>query len=92
MTDTNENITNDTTESELRAQLADLQRENAKLKVKKERPIGLKVSEKGGVSMYGLGRFPVTLYKSQWLKLLERKDEVAAFIEAHDGELAVKGE
>ena len=50
----------------------------------------IKVSEKGGVSVYGLGRFPVTLYKEQWLKLLDLADELRAFIAANDSALKAK--
>ena len=46
--------------------------------------ISLKVSEKGGVSVYGLGRFPVTLYKEQWTKLLATGDQIKSFIEKND--------
>ena len=53
---------------------------------------GLKVSEKGALSVYGLGRFPVTLYKEQWKRLLEQSDEIKAFIAAHDSELKTKGD
>jgi hypothetical protein len=49
------------------------------------------VSEKGGVSVYGLGRFPVTLYKEQWAKLLDMADQIRGFIRDHDGELKAKG-
>ena len=52
--------------------------------------MSLKVSEKGGVSVYGLGRFPVTLYKEQWTKLLDMSDEIRTFIAAHDHELKTK--
>jgi hypothetical protein len=52
----------------------------------------LKVSEKGGVSVYGLGRFPVTLYKEQWAKLLGMADEIRAFIKEHESELKTKPE
>ena len=48
------------------------------------------MSEKGGVSVYGLGRFPVTLYKEQWAKLLDMADDIRAFIRDHDGELKAK--
>jgi hypothetical protein len=48
------------------------------------------VSDKGGVSVYGLGRFPVTLYKEQWLRLLDMTDEIRAFIREHEGELKTK--
>jgi hypothetical protein len=54
--------------------------------------VSLKVSEKGGVSVYGLGRFPVTLYKEQWTKLLSMTDEIRAFIKEHDAELKAKPE
>jgi hypothetical protein len=51
---------------------------------------GLKVTEKGAVSMYGLGRFPVTLYYSQWVKLIERVDGLKAFLEANKSKLSIK--
>ena len=47
----------------------------------------MKVSEKGGVSVYGLGRFPVTLYQEQWQKLLEMAEDIRAFIKTHEAEL-----
>jgi hypothetical protein len=50
----------------------------------------LKVSEKGGVSVYGLGRFPVTLYKEQWKKLLDMSEDIRNFMEAHDSELKTR--
>ena len=52
--------------------------------------MSLKVSEKGGVSVYGLGRFPVTLYKEQWTKLLDMADEIRDFLRTHDAELKTK--
>ena len=58
-------------DEDLRAELERLRNENAALKRKSAAGIRLKVSEKGAVSVYGLGRFPVTLYKEQWLKLLD---------------------
>ena len=51
----------------------------------------MKVSEKGGLSVYGMGRFPVTLYKEQWLTLLNMAADIRAFIAAHDGALKSKG-
>jgi hypothetical protein len=48
------------------------------------------VSEKGAVSVYGLGRFPVTLYKEQWIKLLEMAEDIRAFIRDHEAELKAK--
>lgn len=64
--------------------------ENEALKRGGKRGTSIRVSEKGGVSVYGLGRFPVTLYKEQWLKLLAMADEIRAFIAAHDSELKTK--
>ena len=52
----------------------------------------MKVSEKGGVSIYGLGRFPVTLYKEQWAKLLDLADDIRAFIRDHEAELKSKSQ
>ena len=54
-----------------------LKAENARLKNERGRTVSLKVSGKGGVSVYGLGRFPVTLYKEQWTKLLAMTDEIS---------------
>ncbi|HEU4382026.1 MAG TPA: hypothetical protein VFR85_00885 [Anaeromyxobacteraceae bacterium] len=79
------------TEEELKAELERLKAENAALKARGAKGLSLKVSEKGGVSVYGLGRFPVTLYLEQWTKLLDMADEIRAFIKAHEGELKRKG-
>jgi hypothetical protein len=74
----------------LQAELERLKAENAALKARATRGISIKVSEKGGVSVYGLGRFPVTLYKEQWIKLLDMADDLRAFIRDHDAELKAK--
>jgi hypothetical protein len=71
------------TEAELQAELERLRAENEALK----RPRGqtaMKVSEKGALSVYGLGRFPVTLYREQWEKLLGMSDEIRRFIQEND--------
>jgi len=73
----------------LQAQLERLRAENAAMKSRATRE-NLRVSDKGGVSVYGLGRFPVTLYKEQWLKLLDMADEIRKFIAEHDAKLKVK--
>ena len=78
------------TDEEMRAELDRLRRENEALKKGSPRSISLKVSEKGGLSVYGLGRFPVTLYKEQWLKLLELADDIRAFIRDNDAQLKTK--
>lgn len=74
----------------LQAELERLRAENAALKARTARGISLKVSEKGGVSVYGLGRFPVTLYKEQWGKLLDMAEDIRAFIREHERELKAK--
>jgi hypothetical protein len=76
-------------EEELRAEIEKLRLENESLKKKPVRgQISLKVSEKGALSVYGLGRFPVTLYREQWEKLLGIADEIRDFI--RDNETALK--
>ncbi len=77
-------------EQELRAELERLRAENEALKNKGARGTSFKVSEKGGVSVYGLGRFPVTLYKEQWLKLLEMAEDIRAFIKENEHKLKVR--
>ena len=74
----------------LEAELARLRAENEALKHRAKRGLNLKVSEKGAVSVYGLGRFPVTLYKEQWLKLLDMTDEIRAFIRENESRLKTK--
>jgi hypothetical protein len=77
-------------DEELRAELERLKAENEALKARGSRAISMKVSEKGGLSVYGLGRFPVTLYQEQWLKLLEMADDIRGFIRDHAPELKKK--
>jgi hypothetical protein len=78
------------TEAELKAELEALKAENAKLKSQGSRGVSLKVSEKGAVSVYGMGRFPVTLYQEQWLKLLDMSDEIRTFIKDNEAKLKKK--
>jgi hypothetical protein len=78
-------------DDDLRAEVERLRAENAKLKEGGRSAVRLKISEKGGLSVYGLGRFPVTLYKEQWTKLLAMADEIKAFLAEHDAELKTKG-
>jgi hypothetical protein len=77
-------------DEELKAELERLRSENAALKKGAAAGISMKVSEKGAVSIYGMGRFPVTLYKEQWLKLLDIADDIRAFIAANDARLKTK--
>lgn len=89
MSNTNNQVQSQTlSPAEMQAELEKLRAENAKLKNKAQG--GFKVTEKGGVSMYGLGRFPVTLYAQQWEKLIARIPELQAFIEANKAKLTFK--
>lgn len=79
---------------DLKAELERLKRENEELKQGKKRGgnLYLKVSQKGAVSLYGMGRFPVTLYKEQWTRMLDFGDEIREFIKSNEGQLKTKGE
>ena len=77
-------------DEELKAELERLRSENAALKRGTSSGIRMKVSEKGAVSVYGMGRFPITLYKEQWLKLLDMAAEIRAFIAANESQLKAK--
>jgi hypothetical protein len=78
------------TDEDLRAELEKLKAENEALKTRRTGAVSLKVSEKGAVSVYGLGRFPVTLYKEQWEKLLNMSDEIKKFIVDNKDRLKTK--
>jgi len=78
-------------DDDLKNELERLRSENAALKKGAATGITMKVSEKGGLSVYGMGRFPVTLYKEQWLKLLDMSEDIRAFIAANAGTLKSKG-
>jgi hypothetical protein len=77
-------------DEDVKAEIERLRAENAALKARGSRGVSLKVSEKGGLSVYGLGRFPVTLYKEQWAKLLDMADEIRAFLRENDARLKSK--
>ena len=77
-------------DEDMKAELERLRKENEALKKGASTGITMKVSEKGALSVYGMGRFPVTLYKEQWLKLLDMSDEIRAFIAANEGKLKTK--
>ena len=79
------------TDEDLKAELERLRQENAALKKGAATGITMKVSEKGGLSVYGMGRFPITLYKEQWSKLLDMSDAIRAFIAANADKLKDKG-
>ena len=75
---------------DVNTELERLRAENTQLKRTANRGVSLKVSEKGGVSVYGLGRFPVTLYQEQWTKLLDMADDICAFIRSNEASLTTK--
>ena len=77
-------------DDEMRAEIERLRAENEALKSKSERGLSLRVSEKGGVSLYGLRRFPVTFYADEWEKLLGMADELQRFIRENDSKLKRK--
>ncbi len=82
------------TPAELQAEIEKLKAENNALKSEKKamapKEISFKIGEKGGLSVYGLGRFPVTLYKEQWLKLLNKSEEIRDFLNANADKLKSK--
>lgn len=71
-------------------ELERLRAENEKLKAKANQPLTLKVSEKGAVSVYGMGRFPTTLYAQQWEKVLDKGADIRQFIKDNARKLATK--
>jgi hypothetical protein len=75
---------------DIQAELERLRAENAALKQSSRGKPSMKVSEKGALSVYGMGRFPVTLYKEQWLRLLAMGDDIKAFIESNNERLKAK--
>ena len=77
-------------EEELQAEIEKLRAENEALKKPARGQMSLRVSEKGGLSVYGLGRFPVTLYREQWEKLLGLADDIRRFIHDNDAQLKKK--
>lgn len=77
-------------DEQLQAEINRLRAENEALKKSSSKGLSLRVSGKGGVSVYGLGRFPVTLYREQWLRLLDMAEEIRTFINANASQLKAK--
>ena len=77
-------------DDDMNTEVERLRRENEALKKGASEGIRMKVSEKGAVSVYGMGRFPVTLYKEQWLRLLDMSDDIRAFIAENEVRLKAK--
>jgi hypothetical protein len=79
-------------DEDLKSQIEKLTAENEALKRSSSKGLSMKVSEKGALSVYGLGRFPVTLYKEQWLRLLDTTEDIRGFIKQNDIQLKSKGQ
>ncbi len=77
-------------DEDLKTELERLRAENEALKRSSSKGLSLRVSEKGAVSIYGLGRFPVTLYKEQWLRLLDMSEDIKMFIKQNEAQLKSK--
>ena len=77
-------------DEDMKMELERLRAENEALKKSFPKGLSLRVSEKGAVSVYGLGRFPVTLYKEQWLRLLDTSEDIRGFIKQNDAQLKSK--
>jgi hypothetical protein len=79
-------------DDDLKTEIERLRAENEALKRSSSKGLSLRVSEKGAVSVYGLGRFPVTLYKEQWLRLLDMTEDIRTFIKQNAAQLKSKGQ
>jgi len=77
-------------QDELKKELEKLRAENEALKKRTSKGLSIRVSEKGAVSVYGLGRFPTTLYKEQWLRLLDMAEDIRSFIQENATQLKSK--
>ena len=78
-------------DDDLRRELERLRAENKSLKSQQGKELRLQVSAKGGVSLYGIRRFPITFYKEEWETLLGMGGEIRAFLAEHEGELKTRG-
>ena len=78
-------------DEDLKAEIERLRAENVALKEGAKKVLRLQVSVKGGASLYGIRRFPITFYKDEWETVLDMADDIRAFLKEHDGELKQKG-
>jgi hypothetical protein len=77
-------------DEDLKKEVERLRAENEALKKSSSKGLSMRVSQKGALSVYGLGRFPVTLYKEQWLRLLDMTEEIQAFIKQNEEQLSTR--
>ena len=77
---------------DMAAEIAKLRAENEALKNRPQGGLTLKISEKGAVSVYGMGRFPITLYVEQWERLLGMTEQIKSFLKVNDAKLKRKGD
>jgi hypothetical protein len=77
-------------DDDLKTEIERLRAENEALKRSSSKGLSLRVSEKGALSVYGLGRFPVTLYKEQWIRLLDMTEDIRTFIKQNEAQLKTK--
>jgi len=78
-------------DEDLKRRIAELEGQLETEKARQKKATYLKVSQKGGVSLYGIRRFPVTFYQEEWDRILGMADDIRSFIAAHEGELTRKG-
>ena len=79
-------------DEDLKKEVERLRAENEALKRSSSKGLSMRVSQKGALSVYGLGRFPVTLYKEQWLRLLDMTEDIQSFIKQNEDQLSTKGQ
>ncbi len=79
-------------EEDLKRQIAELKSQLESERAKGQRAVYLKVSQKGGASLYGIRRFPITFYLEEWLRILDMEREIRAFLSAHESELTTKNQ
>lgn len=78
-------------EEDLKKRIAELESQLEGQKERAAKSVYLKVSQKGGVSLYGIRRFPITFYLEEWNRILEMSDEIRSFLREHEGELKKRG-
>ena len=78
------------TEEDLKREIAELKSQLESERAKGQKAVYLKVSQKGGASLYGIRRFPITFYLEEWQRILDMEHEIRTFLSAHESELSTK--